>query len=293
MLAGAGFLAFQPLGREVNDNVYAPFFAVLFVLFSFGLHERRGRVAARRRRVHVRRATASSLVDRRLLEHRASTCSSAGWSSPAGRSCSAACIANRSRLNAALREKAERLRRDRAAQAEQAAAEERARIAGELHDVVAHAMSAMVVQAGGARRLASKDPERAREAFAAVEDTGREALTEIRRLLGVLRHQDDEIALAPQPSLRHLAALVAPRPRGGAARARSRSTATRATLPPGVDLTAYRLVQEALEGAIDAGRRRLRRRRRALPPRRRSTSRCSTTARAARARARSPACASA
>ena len=67
-------------------------------------------------------------------------------------------IANRSRLNAALREKAERLRRDRTDQAEQAAAEERARIAGELHDVVAHAMSAMVVQAGGARRLADETP---------------------------------------------------------------------------------------------------------------------------------------
>src|ERR671920_1046798 len=118
-------------------------------------------------------------------------------------------IRSRSDLNATLRAKAEQLRRARADQAEQAAVEERNRIAGELHDVVAHAMSAMVVQAGGARRLAEKNPERARDAFAAVEDTGREALTEIRRLLGVLRHQDDEIALAPQPSLRHLAALVA------------------------------------------------------------------------------------
>ena len=93
-------------------------------------------------------------------------------------------------------------------------------------------MSAMVVQAGGARRLAGKDPERARAAFAAVEDTGREALTEIRRLLGVLRHQDDEIALAPQPSLRHLAALVARVARGGAARRASRSTARRASCRP-------------------------------------------------------------
>ena len=161
-------------------------------------------------------------------------------------------IANRSRLNAALRREgrapAPRPRR----QAEQAAAEERARIAGELHDVVAHAMSAMVVQAGGARRLADKNPERARAAFAAVEDTGREALTEIRRLLGVLRHQDDEIALAPQPSLRHLAALVA-RVRAAGLPVELADRRRGAPLPPGVDLTAYRLVQEALDGAISQG----------------------------------------
>ena len=113
-------------------------------------------------------------------------------------------------------------------------------------------MSAMVVQAGGARRLAAKDPERARAAFAAVEDTGREALTEIRRLLGVLRHQDDEIALAPQPSLRHLAALVE-RVRAAGLPVRLEVGGEARELPPGVDLTAYRLVQEALDGAITQG----------------------------------------
>ena len=89
-----------------------------------------------------------------------------------------------------------------------AAEEERTRIAGELHDVVAHALSAMVVQASGARRLAERDPARAGEAFLAVETSGREALTEIRGLLGVLRREDEELALAPQPSLRHVATLV-------------------------------------------------------------------------------------
>ena len=133
-----------------------------------------------------------------------------------------------------------------------AAAEERARIANELHDVVAHAMSAMVVQAGGARRLAEKDPARARAAFAAVEETGREALTEIRRLLGVLRHQDDEIALAPQPSLRHLAALVR-RVEAAGLPIDLRVDGAERPLPAGVDLTAYRLVQEALDGALNQG----------------------------------------
>jgi signal transduction histidine kinase len=250
LLAGAGFLAFQPLGREVNDNVYAPFFAVLFVLFSFGLTERRGRVLlggvaamfvinAISLTVDAYSSTVIDLLIGGLVI--------AGGPVLLGR-----VIANRSRLNAALSEKTERLRRDRAAEVEQAAAEERARIASELHDVVAHAMSAMVVQAGGARRLATKDPERARAAFAAVEDTGREALTEIRRLLGVLRHQDDEIALAPQPSLRHLAALVA-RVRAAGLPVRLEVDGDARELPPGVDLTAYRLVQEALEGAMSQG----------------------------------------
>ena len=250
LLAGAGFLAFQPLGREVNDNVYAPFFAVLFVLFSFGLTERRGRVLlagvgamfvinAISLTVDAYSSTVIDLIIGGLVI--------AGGPVLLGR-----VIANRSRLNAALSEKTERLRRDRAAEIEQAAAEERARIASELHDVVAHAMSAMVVQAGGARRLATKDPERARAAFAAVEDTGREALTEIRRLLGVLRHQDDEIALAPQPSLRHLAALVA-RVRAAGLPVRLEVDGDARELPPGVDLTAYRLVQEALEGAMTQG----------------------------------------
>ena len=250
VLAALGFLAFQPLGREVNDNVYAPFFAVLFVLFSFGMFERRGRVlvagfvfmfASNCVSLSID-AYSSTFVDLLL----------GGLVIAGGPVLLGRVIANRSRLNVTLAEKAEQLRRDRTAQAEQAAAEERARIANELHDVVAHAMSAMVVQAGGARRLAGKDPERARAAFAAVEDTGREALTEIRRLLGVLRHQDDEIALAPQPSLRHLAALV-DRVRAAGLPVRLEVDGEARDLPPGVDLTAYRLVQEALDGAITQG----------------------------------------
>jgi signal transduction histidine kinase len=250
VLALVGFTAFQPLGRELNDNVYAAFFGVLFLLFSFGLHEPRGRVLligvvfvfACDNLALAIDAYPSTVVDAIF----------GGFVIAGGPILLGRVIANRSRLNAALLEKAERLRRDRADQAEQAAAEERARIANELHDVVAHAMSAMVVQAGGARRLAEKDPARARAAFAAVEETGREALTEIRRLLGVLRHQDDEIALAPQPSLRHLAALVA-RVRAAGLPVRLEVDGDARELPPGVDLTAYRLVQEALEGAMSQG----------------------------------------
>ena len=152
---------------------------------------------------------------------------------------------NRSRLNDALREKAERLRREPGQRGRAGRAEERTRIAGELHDVVAHAMSAMVVQAAAARRLAESDPAARARRFAAVEETGREALTELRRLLGVLRREDEEIALAPQPSLRTSARSSAAR-RRPACRSSCGSRASRAPLPAGVDLTAYRLVQEAL-----------------------------------------------
>ncbi len=250
VLAIAGFVLFQPLGREINDNVYASFFGVLFVLFSFGLNEPRGRVLlggfvfvflanVLALETDSYSSTPVDLVFGGLVI--------AGGPILLGR-----VIANRSRLNTTLREKAERLRRERADQAEQAASDERTRIAGELHDVVAHAMSAMVVQAGGARRLAERDPGRARDAFAAVEETGREALTEIRRLLGVLRREDDEIALAPQPSLRHLASLVR-RVEAAGLPVVLRVDGEERPLPPGVDLTAYRLVQEALGGALEQG----------------------------------------
>jgi signal transduction histidine kinase len=159
---------------------------------------------------------------------------------------------HRARLHATLREKAERLERDREGRADAVAQEERVRIAGELHDVVAHALSAMVVQAGAARRLTTRDPERASDAFRAVEDTGREALTEIRRLLGVLRREDEELALAPQPSLRHVNSLVG-RVRAAGLPVELTVEGDEVELPAGVDLTAYRVVQGALKAALEQG----------------------------------------
>jgi signal transduction histidine kinase len=159
---------------------------------------------------------------------------------------------HRAQLHETLRAKAAALEAERAERARTVAADERTRIAGELHDVVAHALSAMVVQAGGARRLAERNPAQAGVAFGAVESTGREALAEIRTLLGVLRREDEEIALAPQPSLRHLDGLVR--------RAQAAGLPVELTvdgeareLPPGVDLTAFRLVQAALTGALEQG----------------------------------------
>lgn len=250
VLALAAFVAFQPLGSEVNDNVYGGFLVLILLLFSFGLHETDGRRMAAGMGLTYAASVAGALLDAYPTTVLDLTLGSLVFA--VGPILLGRVISSRSRLNEALREKAERLRRDRAGQAELAAAAERTRIAGELHDVVAHAMSAMVVQAGGARRLAGRDPDRAREAFAAVEVTGREALTEIRRLLGVLRREDEEIGLAPQPGLRHLAALVR-RTQTAGLRVELRVDGEARPLPPGVDLTAYRLLQEALGGALEHG----------------------------------------
>ena len=249
-LAMASFVGFQPLGREINDNIYLSFFAVLFVLFSFGLGERDGRRLVAGVAVAFAATVLATSIDAYPSTFADLVVGAAVIA--CGPILLGRVISNRSRLNATLRAKGERLRRERAAQAEQAAADERTRIAGELHDVVAHAMSAMVVQAGAARRLAERKPERAREAFAAVEGTGRDALVEIRSLLGVLRREDEQIGLAPQPSMRHLEALLRHTQAAGLPVGLSVDGEPR-PLPPGVDLTAYRLVQEALGGALERG----------------------------------------
>jgi len=159
---------------------------------------------------------------------------------------------HRSRLNRALRARTRQLEEERSARAEAATLEERTRIAGELHDVVAHALSAMVVQASAARRLVPRDPQRAQAAFASVEVTGRDALTEIRSLLGVLRREDEDLALAPQPSLAHVSSLVKRTSAAGLPVALHVEGEAR-PLPAGVDLTAYRVLQAALGGALEHG----------------------------------------
>jgi signal transduction histidine kinase len=160
-------------------------------------------------------------------------------------------VRSRVTLNQALSDKAAALEDDRAARAADAVTEERERIAGELHHVVSQALASMVGQATTAEELSRSRPDGAAAAFAAVEETGREALGEIRRLLGVLRREDEELALAPQPSLAHLADLVARVHASGLA-VELDVEGERSPLPAGVDLTAYRLVQEALGGALEA-----------------------------------------
>jgi signal transduction histidine kinase len=134
-------------------------------------------------------------------------------------------------------------------QARMAVAEERARIARELHDIVAHAVSVIVVQADGAAYAVHTKPELAERAVKTISATGREALTELRRLLGVLRSEDAEGELTPQPGTRSLAEL-AERVRAVGLPVRLELVGEVDDLPAGVGLGIYRIVQEALTNSL-------------------------------------------
>jgi signal transduction histidine kinase len=146
---------------------------------------------------------------------------------------------------AALEERAARLEREADAQAQIAAAAERARIARELHDVIAHHVSVMVVQADGAGYALDGSPERARRALAAISATGRQTLTEMRRLLGLLRSGDARAELTPQPGLGQLRELVEQARAAGMSVSLTQEGAPY-PLPEGAELAAYRVVQESL-----------------------------------------------
>jgi signal transduction histidine kinase len=152
----------------------------------------------------------------------------------------------------ALEEKAARLERERDAQAQVAAAAERARIAREIHDVVAHNVSVMVVQADGAAFALDASPQRAADALAAISATGRRALAEMRSLLGVLRDQagrDGDLAagpeLAPQPGIDELSELLGQARAAGLPVSLTVSGVPR-PVPQGEALAVYRVVQESL-----------------------------------------------
>ena len=137
----------------------------------------------------------------------------------------------------------------RTAAAQRAVAEERARIARELHDVIAHSVSVMTVQAGAVRRLLQPGQERERLALEAIESTGREALTEMRRLVGLLRRQGTMPDFSPQPSMRAVDVLVGTVREAGLPVELAVEGEPR-ELAPGVDLAAYRVIQEALTNAL-------------------------------------------
>ncbi|WP_405096196.1 sensor histidine kinase [Micromonospora sp. NBC_01412] len=170
-----------------------------------------------------------------------------------------------------LEERAATLEREREAESRAAVAEERTRIARELHDVVAHSMAVMIVQADGARYMFDRDPETAREAVKVVADTGRQALEEMRRLVGVLREPSgpDPAAgpaaaagtdgpgpsgLSAEPVHRRPALVGLPdlldRFRAAGLRIDWTVTGEPPALPPGLELTVYRVVQEALTNAL-------------------------------------------
>lgn len=154
-------------------------------------------------------------------------------------------VHSRTRHAAQLADRADSLERQQSLAAQLAVQEERTRIARELHDVIAHTVSVMVVQAGAAEQIVGSDVDRARTAMQAVQTTGREALGEMARLLGMLRGDGAEIGLAPAPGLADLATLVDSARRSGMD-VHFQLDGYRRQLPPGPELSVYRIVQEAL-----------------------------------------------
>jgi signal transduction histidine kinase len=151
---------------------------------------------------------------------------------------------------AAAQERAAELELAREELARRAVTEERLRIARELHDVVAHSMSIIAVQSGVGAHVLDSQPEEARKALAAVEATSRQALVEMRRLLGVLRAETEPRgSLVPAPGLADVEALAAEVAQAGV-RVEVRIEGTPAELPAGLDLSAYRIVQEALTNVV-------------------------------------------
>ena len=247
-VAFAVLTVLERLGGPVDANLVGPFFATLILCYSLGAH-------AEGRQFHAGLAVlvvATPITIR--LDHPPGGAGDflfvativVGGPILLGR-----LVRARVKLNQALAGKAAAAEDDREARAAGAVAAERARIAGELHHLVRDALASMVAEAGTAERLARTRPDDAELAFGAVEDTGREALGEIRALLGVLRREDEELAFAPQPSLAHVADLVA-RVRAAGLPVELDVGGEHLPLPAGVDLTAYRVVQEALAGALQA-----------------------------------------
>ncbi len=149
----------------------------------------------------------------------------------------------------AARARAERLDSEHEMHMRVAALSERARLAREIHDVVAHSVSVMVIQAGGARSVMDGEPARAEQALLSVERAGREALAEMRRLLGVLGEGERLRELAPQPGIEDLEDLIARTCTAGV-EASINVSGRPVAVPPGLSLCAYRVVQEALTNTI-------------------------------------------
>ena len=150
---------------------------------------------------------------------------------------------------AQLERHAEQLEQDREANARAAVADERARIARELHDVVAHSVSVMVIQAGAALHTLKADDIDTAEALGSIETAGRQALVELRHLLGILRRADDEATLSPMPGIAQVNVLGEHMSAAGLP-VEVRVEGQPTTLPPGIDLAAYRVVQEALTNTL-------------------------------------------
>ncbi len=230
---------------ELGGEAFQPWFAVLLSLYALGAHADRrslligaGGTAAAVLALDVPRLLAGDPVDEVLP----------AWFFLAGTVALGRWIRSRRRETRQLAVRAEVAERTRAEHAARAVADERARIARELHDLVAHSMGVIVIQAQAGQRAVDANPAAARGAFAAVETAGRQGLVEMRRLLHLLTAADDG-SVSPQPSLRELDDLVG-RVRAAGVPVDVRVDGDVAQLPAGVDLAAYRIVQEALTNVL-------------------------------------------
>ncbi len=245
VLCVAGAAALLEGALLANFPSFQPFVALIVAVYSVAAHSDRRRAiigAGLAAVILVPGTLLKALTGERSVDLGAFVVFAAAWI--VGRAL------RRWRLEAGeLGRRADRLEREREQRARVAVAEERTRIARELHDIVAHAVSIVVIQAQGAQRALEGEQKPVREALDSIEWTGRQALVEMRRLLGVLRRGDEELALAPQPSLRHLPALVE-HVREAGLPVELRVDGDPAPLPPGVDVSAYRIVQEALTNTL-------------------------------------------
>jgi signal transduction histidine kinase len=226
------------------NNLAAPFFAVLAAACIFGATEDR-RVA------YAGGAMCIALVAYVSYQFEQTSISDFGWTFMffGAAWLIGYFLSTRTREREEMRERAERAEHDRELRALAAVTEERARISSELHDIIGHSVSVMTVQASAVRRLLRPEQEREREALLVVEETGRAALGEMRRLVTALREPEEAPALTPQPSLGHIGKLVAQTSEAGLP-TELRIEGTASELPAGIDLAAYRLVQEGLTNAL-------------------------------------------
>jgi signal transduction histidine kinase len=162
-------------------------------------------------------------------------------------------VRRRTEQAVALALHAQELERTQAERERDAVAQERARIARELHDIIAHSVSVMTIQAGAVEEVLDRDPEQARTAAASIRQTGRQALIDLRRLLGLLREQDAANELSPQPGLADLDTLLE-QVRGAGVAVDFTVDGTPRSLPPAADLSAFRVVQEALTNTLKHAR---------------------------------------
>jgi signal transduction histidine kinase len=245
---GVFLLAGEPLGGFLLSNVDAAFFGLLILLYSVGRH-------GEGRRFWIATAVVLATASIGIFLDDPHAPQDALWllllfvpPILAGRG-----LRSRAKLQAELHEKVRQAEATRDSRARTAADEERQRIAAELQVAVADAVSAIVVQAETVpHSLERGETRRAEETFAAIEATGRDALAEMRRLLGVLRHDGEGPELAPQPGLARLSALIE-RVREQGIRVELLVSGDERPPAPGVDLTAYRVIQDALEAAVEKG----------------------------------------